>query len=149
MLTPVTGKDKAVRVTLDYFRDTGKSRKIAVVSALGVVGAGLLVSLAFGWWRDLASPGKLNTVHAAWERDCTACHVPLKPTSSGNGLHGVLGAGPVSDALCMHCHAGTAHHPDHVKPAEPGSCCQLSPGAPRPAVDAVETVRQQLHSLSR
>src|ERR1700722_18127032 len=122
MLTPLSGKDKAARVPLDYFRKTGSGRKIAVVIALGVVGVGLLVSLAFGWWRDLASPGQLNWVHSAWEHDCSVCHEPLKPTSSRNGLHTTLAAGKVSDQLCMNCHAGTPHHPNHVKTEEIGSC---------------------------
>jgi hypothetical protein len=61
-------------------------------------------------------------VHAAWDNDCSVCHLPLTPTSSHNGLQKWLGTGDVSDKLCIHCHAGTPHHPHHVKEGEIPAC---------------------------
>jgi hypothetical protein len=121
MLTPLTGKDKAARVPLNYFRQPRRGRKAAIIGALGVAGIALVVSLASGYWRDLASPGPLNMVHSAWDNDCSVCHRTLEPASSRNGLQNVLGTREVADELCIHCHAGTPHHPHHVK-GKPPSC---------------------------
>jgi hypothetical protein len=107
----VTGKDKSSRVPLDYFRGSSKSKWIAALVVTCVVVAGLVASLASGYWRELSSPGKLHTVHAAWEQDCSACHAVLQPTSSRNGLRATLGA--VSDQLCQKCHEGPPHHGAH------------------------------------
>ncbi len=123
MSIPLTGKDKAARVPLDYFRQPRKGRRYAALAAFGIAIVALVVSLASGSWRSLASPGKLNMVHAAWENDCQVCHRPLTPTSSRNGLQKLLGAGgKVGDELCIHCHAGTAHHPQHVIQDEVPHC---------------------------
>jgi hypothetical protein len=117
----VTGKDKAARVPLDYFRTVGKRKVAVALIALLVTAAALGASLASGYWRDLASPGKVHSVHIAWEHDCSACHTPGQPTGSRNGLRGVLGTGPVSDALCKNCHAGPPHHAREIE-GDAGSC---------------------------
>ncbi len=122
MSIPLTGKDKAARVPLDYFRQPRRGRRYAALAAFGIALVALIVSLASGSWRSLASPGKLNMVHAAWENDCQVCHRPFTPTSSQNGLQKFLGTGEVGDELCIHCHAGTPHHPNHVIWSEVPHC---------------------------
>ena len=89
---------------------------------LAVVGVALATSVALGFSATLASPGKVHSVHAAWEHDCSVCHEPLSPTSSRNGLQEMLKAGPVSDKLCQNCHSGPPHHPGREKESEVGSC---------------------------
>jgi hypothetical protein len=121
-LRPVTGKDKSSRVPLDYYKHLSDRKKKVTWVLLGLVGVVLAVSLASGYWREMASPGKVHVVHAEWEHDCSVCHLPLQPTSSRNGLRGALGVGQVSDALCKKCHAGPPHHPGREIAEEVGSC---------------------------
>jgi hypothetical protein len=117
----LSGKDKASRVPLNYFRGSGRRKWIVTFIALLVVGILVGVSVASGYWRHLASPGKVHRVHAAFESDCAVCHTPLQPTSSRNGLKGLFGVGPVSDDLCKSCHLGPVHHATE-KEGDVGAC---------------------------
>jgi hypothetical protein len=122
MLNPLTGKDKAARVPLAYFRQPRKGRRLAIVAALGITVIALVASIATGYWRQLASPGPVHYVHAAWENNCAVCHDPMKPATSHNGLQKMLGTGEVSNDLCKRCHDGTFHHPQHVNMEEVPNC---------------------------
>jgi hypothetical protein len=117
----LSGKDKASRVPLNYFRGTSRRKWIITIVCLLVVGGLVGASVASGYWRNLASPGKVHRVHAAFENDCAVCHAPMQPTSSRNGLQGILGVGPVSDELCKNCHLGPPHHAIE-KPGDAGTC---------------------------
>jgi len=84
--------------------------------------AGVGVGWASGSWRQWAMPGKLHRVHSTFEDNCAACHMPLQPTTSANGLQSLLGTGPVADHLCQSCHEGPAHHPHRTISGEVGTC---------------------------
>jgi hypothetical protein len=121
MATERTGKEKAARVPLGYFTGVGAGRRGVAWVALGA--AVLIAGLAWGsgYWREMASPGPVQAAHAAWEKDCSVCHDPGQPTSSGNGLHRFTGQGKTSDSLCKTCHEGLSHHTSQ-ETGDVGSC---------------------------
>jgi hypothetical protein len=117
-----TGKQKAARVPVDYIRRAGGLKwwltgGLAAATALAL--AGLVVS---GHWKAAASPGPLHAVHAAWENDCAACHLPLSPEAGDNAVGRSLGGTRPADALCRGCHTGPPHHPGREIAEEVGSC---------------------------
>jgi hypothetical protein len=68
-------------------------------------------------------------VHAAWDRDCAACHVNFQRMSrdNWNPLMPFLGSAATSsasDARCASCHAGPVHHANQLADSTPscGGC---------------------------
>lgn len=122
MLTPLSGKEKAARLPLDYFRKAGRGKwRITLGLVLGVLLIGG-ISWASGNWRQLAMPGKVHRIHATFEDNCSACHAPFQPTTSTNPLQAFFKTGPVSDSLCQSCHAGPPHHPTRLNEGEELRC---------------------------
>lgn len=66
------------------------------------------------------SPGDVTAVHATWENDCNACHVPFSPIKDNTWLS-TASTRKAMDAKCEACHRGPAHHPLQVT-TEVGSC---------------------------
>lgn len=122
MLNGLSGKEKAARVSLDYFRKAGRGRWAITLGLLGVMLVVIGVSFASGGWRQLALPGKVHHAHASFEDRCASCHAPFQPSSSGNPLQSILQTGPVADHLCKSCHEGPSHHPGHEIVGEPTRC---------------------------
>jgi hypothetical protein len=122
MTLALTGKDKAARVPLDYFRQIGRKRWIITGVVAALSGGVLLAAVGTDWWKRAASPGPVHYVHTQWENDCKVCHEPFKPTGSQSAMQGVLGVGKASDELCQKCHAGPPHHPKREIKSEVGSC---------------------------
>src|SRR6516162_7402023 len=112
-----TGKQRAIRIPLDYFRkgDTlGHWKRLfgfaALIAAVAwLVAAYLLPSLFPGRFPAadmLYARGPVARVHAAWEEDCQACHVPFTPIKRAT----MLGKWCVSSEQCKTCHKGPPHH---------------------------------------
>ena len=66
------------------------------------------------------APGPVTAVHAKWEQDCQACHVPFAPIKDDTWLS-TAATRHEMDAKCESCHRGASHHPLQVS-AEVGSC---------------------------
>jgi hypothetical protein len=122
-----TGKQRAIRIPLDYFkRPDAMSRWKLRLTALALV-------LALGWWasgfvtsddgRLRYSRGPVAAVHATWEANCEACHVPFAPihgASWSTSLMRRVGmSSPESNSRCEHCHAGPTHHANQKKSDTP------------------------------
>jgi hypothetical protein len=113
MPTPETGKQRASRIPLDYYKHRNALERWKVWLA----GAGLLVPigwLAAGLFRPdggrLAfARGPVAAVHATWEDNCTACHEPFQPIHGRTWLALVPGHRATMDAKCQTCHAGPVH----------------------------------------
>ena len=125
-----TARQRATRIPLDYFKRLDGLEKWR----LGLSALALLVVLG-GWaaWglasadraRGAYSRGPVAAAHAAWDRDCAACHVEYVPISKrgGDPLARLLagpGPGPAGDARCANCHAGPPHHATQREDSTPG-----------------------------
>jgi predicted CXXCH cytochrome family protein len=111
-----TGKQRAVRIPLDYYKRPDRLQRwksrlggLALIAAvawpvLGLVpGAGRAVQRSY-------SRGPVAAVHATWESDCNACHTPFTPIGGGGWAVHTLGVSPDGSARCRTCHAGPVHH---------------------------------------
>ena len=129
-----TGKSLASRIPLDYHRrpNSVESWKrwlalLAFVGALAWVAVGFRFDKgrpALGdWGRLQASRGPVAKVHAAWDSDCEACHVPFTPIRSGGWTSGIFGHdASVSNAKCQQCHQGATHHETASPELDCASC---------------------------
>ncbi len=115
----ITGKQRAARISLDYYKQPDALHRVKLWLTCIVVAAALL------WWlgtsflrgdggRLLYSRGPVANVHAAWDSQCWACHENFKPINDGASfgtlLTGAHAAGAhTSDQLCQNCHSGAAH----------------------------------------
>jgi hypothetical protein len=114
MATQETGKQRASRIPLDYFKhgDAISRTKLGVTAVVLVL---VVAWMAAGFLRSDAgnrrfSRGPVAAVHAAWDGECAACHTPFTPLSADNVLN-VLGRNVhTGDANCKTCHAGPEHH---------------------------------------
>ena len=121
-----TGRQRASRIELDYFvHYDGLTRNKHTFSIIaGIVG---LIGLAWGFAVTEArlpgerafSPGQVASVHATWDAECQACHIPFMPIRGDtllsslpeNALTGAAHAwSSASDGRCQSCHAGPPHH---------------------------------------
>ncbi len=122
-----TGKQKAVRIPLDYFksRDRNGWWKLILVVVAPLI--------ALGWWLGntvigsdrgamLYNHGPIHNVHLTWEQKCEVCHQDFVPIGEQQWASRVLNpSGQTSDALCTTCHAGPVHH-DNQKEADVETC---------------------------
>jgi Cytochrome c7 and related cytochrome c len=115
MPPPVTGKQRAARIPLDYFKhptflDWGRgwwALAIAALVALGWAASGWLMS---GQGQTYYSRGPVTAVHATWDNDCMACHTAFTPLSGdAYAKHFVLDTHAMNQK-CEACHAGPPHH---------------------------------------
>src|SRR5262245_26128652 len=108
MPTPETGKERAGRVPLDYYKRPDRLERWK----LGLGGAALAVVvvwlagglLARDGGRLRWSRGPVADVHATWDATCEACHVPFTPMQGDTWITHRLGIGSVSDDRCRTCH---------------------------------------------
>ena len=66
------------------------------------------------------APGDVVAVHAKWENDCNACHVPFSAIKE-NIWQSTAATRQSMDRKCEACHRGPAHHPLQLTAAA-GSC---------------------------
>jgi predicted CXXCH cytochrome family protein len=134
MMTPVTGRQRASRIPLDYFKTVSRwERRKRIATVVAAVAAA-------AWWTGgtllsrqnaaLHSPGSLASVHHTWESQCSACHAdfhPIRDDALGTRWEGGTAT---SDRKCQACHRGGEHHPLKQGSAAPGcsSCHQEHQG---------------------
>jgi len=120
-----TGKQRASRIRMDYFKGSDGIQRLkaglgwgALVVSLGwVAGAGLWLDRG----RAGESRGPVASVHATWENRCTVCHVPFTPIND-NSLLSSPASQAGSNQRCTSCHAGPAHHADQKPDLACGTC---------------------------
>jgi hypothetical protein len=116
-----TSREQVSRINRSYFHELSRFqalRRWLIITALAV-GVGWCAWGAIDVSRHY-SPGAVAAVHAKWENDCAACHVPLSPIKNNTWLT-TAASRREADAKCESCHRGPAHHPLQVA-AEVGSC---------------------------
>ena len=147
MLSSLSGKERAARVPLNYFRRAGRRKWLVTLTVLSVALVAAAASVASGFWRQLAMPGKVHNAHAAFEDNCAACHAPLQPSTSRNPLQAGLQTGPVSDQLCQNCHSGPPHHPVRQSEESPhcSSCHVEHKGRHAPLAQNPDSACTQCH----
>lgn len=119
-----TGKQRAARIPLDYYKKPDRlgrwKRGLGVLALLLAVGWPL-AALVRGHRAELDySRGPVAAVHATWDANCNACHVPFSPISGDAAFHSSTDA--VLSQRCTTCHAGAVHHRDQVPELACASC---------------------------
>src|SRR2546425_8653036 len=116
-----TGKERASRIELDYYKHPDRLQRMklwltlaALVPALLWLVGGLVYSKQ---GQSLYSRGAVAAVHAAWETKCEVCHTSYQPLSSENVAHRFVSNPHASDQKCTACHAGPVHHSKQSKDA--------------------------------
>lgn len=127
-----SGKQRASRIQLDYYKrptwlDRTKSR-LAFLCLILAAGWMLLV-YAQGSKGQLAfSRGQVTKFHAAWNDNCSVCHVNFEPISKNSFAMKWFGheAGTklAGDARCESCHVAPVHHSNQKLESTPscGGC---------------------------
>jgi hypothetical protein len=122
-----TGKQRAIRIPLDYYKHRGPLDRWK----LGLAAAALLLSI--GWWASgFAFPdkgvmkyshGPVAWSHAAWESKCEACHVPFSPINGNDWAAVYMGTtARAGEFKCKACHAAPEHHLKNENPASVNNC---------------------------
>ncbi|MFM8891927.1 MAG: multiheme c-type cytochrome, partial [Planctomycetia bacterium] len=116
-----TSRGQVSRIDRGYFHRRSRFER----TRSWLIVAGLTLGVAWIAWgaydtRLHYSPGAVTTVHAKWENDCNACHVPLSPIKDNTWVS-TDATRQAMDRKCEACHRGPAHHPLQVS-AEVGSC---------------------------
>jgi predicted CXXCH cytochrome family protein len=130
MIPPITGRQRASRIPLDYFKTPSLWQRCKLTATVVVVVA------AAAWWtggillghQDSAfyAPGGLASVHHTWESQCSACHADFHPIRDDAVGTRWEGGTPAADQKCQACHQGAEHHPVKKGGEVPGcsSCHQ-------------------------
>ena len=116
-----TSRHQAARIDRGYFKRPNPLQR----ARRWLVAGGLTLAAAWCAWGAIDvpahhSPGPVAAVHATWEQDCEACHVPLSPIKPNTWLT-TNETRREADAKCEKCHAAPGHHPLQIA-AEVGSC---------------------------
>jgi hypothetical protein len=156
MASRETGKQRAARIPLDYYKRPNRLERwkntlalLALVVTIG--GAGAAWALRDGG-RPFISRGPVASVHATWENNCEACHTAFLPMGK-NSLAAALFASSKehessSDLRCEQCHSGADHHKDQLKTMTPscGGCHRDHRGADASLVKLADSDCTQCHS---
>jgi|688.fasta_scaffold04932_7 hypothetical protein len=109
------------RIDRSYFQRLSRFQR----ARWWLIVAGVTLGVVWAAWgafdtRLHHSPGDVAAVHAKWETDCNACHVPFSPIKDNTWLS-TAATQQAMDRKCEACHRGPAHHPLQLT-AEVGSC---------------------------
>lgn len=117
----VTGKQRAARIPLDYYKRPnfmeawkGTLALLAFVVTVGVAAAAWVLKGGGGAY---ISRGPVAAVHAAWDDKCEACHADFRQQGKGSVTAALFGS---SNLSCEKCHAGTVHHDSALVAMTPG-----------------------------
>lgn len=121
-----TGKQRAARIPLDYYKHSDPLERwklrlggLALVATLAWVGVQSVLSEQ----RDFqASRGAVAAVHQTWDSQCSACHVDFTPISSHSWAPFFLRDPNESSTRCQACHAGPDHHSSQKPDLTCASC---------------------------
>jgi predicted CXXCH cytochrome family protein len=114
MAPPVTGRQRASRIPLDYFKTPSlwERRKLAAtVVMLAAAAAWWTAGILLGRPNAFFSPDSLASVHHTWESQCSACHADFQPIRDDAVGTRWEGGTLTSDEKCQACHEGAEHHP--------------------------------------
>ncbi|MFM8702496.1 MAG: hypothetical protein ACKOHG_01270, partial [Planctomycetia bacterium] len=116
-----TSRGKVSRIDRSYFHRPNRFQLTRRWLTLACLGLGI----AWAAWGAFDAPlhhapGPVAAVHAKWENDCNACHVPFSPIKDDTWLSNAS-TRQAMDGKCEACHRGPPHHPLQVA-AEVGSC---------------------------
>jgi predicted CXXCH cytochrome family protein len=144
-----TGKQRATRIPLDYYKHSDALERwkvrlggLALVVTLAWIGT----HFALSEQRDFhASRGTVAAVHQTWNAECSACHVNFTPVSSHSWSPFFLHHPKESSTRCQVCHAGTAHHPTQNVELSCGSCHREHRGPEASLVRLPDTDCTQCH----
>jgi len=125
MASQETGKQRASRIPLDYYKKPDKLARWKIGLTLTAL---ILTGLYMGSGFLLAkraevrySPGPIHNVHQAWEQNCEVCHVTFQPIKQDTWLATWFAKPLAADTRCKNCHAGPPHH-DSQHSQEVASC---------------------------
>ncbi|MBV8607456.1 MAG: hypothetical protein JO034_08355 [Singulisphaera sp.] len=118
-----SSKQRTVRIPLDYYKRLDRLTRWGLILSGVAVVAAIWWASGLGWdvrnwsrWsersRELATHGAVARVHAPWDNQCEACHVPFTPIGQNKWTASFVGGSAQSDAKCQSCHAGPRHHAD-------------------------------------
>ncbi len=117
-----TGKQRASRIPLDYFKTPDRLMRAKLSLTF------LALIAALGWWASGLRPGgrgllaesdsarmryshgPVAAVHASWDARCEACHVDFHPISDDSWTKAVGGSTKGADLKCLDCHQVEIHH---------------------------------------
>jgi hypothetical protein len=121
-----TGKQRAQRIPLDYYRDPDPVRRWKAIlgwSALIVPLAWLGFGVRNPEQHFHGSRGQVAKVHQAINDQCSACHTPFQAISSDSWTVPILThAADVNSQKCQTCHEGPAHHTGQKPDLSCASC---------------------------
>lgn len=129
MAAKETGKQRAARIPLDYFKHPTRLERwkewlgvIALVVSAGWLAAGLLRQDR----GDLRySRGPVANVHQTWDANCAACHEAFVPIQSDHwAAHWMPSwfSSANKEHQCTTCHAGPPHHASEKTPPSCAAC---------------------------
>jgi hypothetical protein len=97
-----TTKQLAQRIDLNYFKRPSGLKRATLWLSVGLPALAVVWIAWLGISRDshVYSSGRLSAAHAVLERQCAACHT----------LTAGMFSAKASDAACLSCHDGPAHH---------------------------------------
>lgn len=121
-----SAKQRARRMPLDYYKGLSRLDQIKwLLTGLACLAVGGYIVWTLGGWavgnENAArqfSPAPVASVHAVWEGQCAACHVPgqsLRQDGQAISAVSALVKGRTSaDTRCTTCHAGPPHHANQL-----------------------------------
>ncbi len=127
MATRETGKQRAARIPLDYYKRPNRMERwkglLALAALVVCVGAAAAAWAFRDGGRPFLTRGPVAAVHAAWDNRCEACHADFRPMSKGSATAPILGSSD-ADARCQQCHSGEVHHKNQLDAMTPacGGC---------------------------
>jgi hypothetical protein len=118
-----TSKMRAQRIDPTYYRMPDPlHRKKKLFTWLAFFLSVAWVAAGFVFCPRQHSPGKLASVHAAWETKCEACHTPGEPlTAASVPLWREVDHKPFGSKKCQECHR-MAHHHDRLSAEDELAC---------------------------